>query len=64
MVTSIRMGIFGFHRCVLTKVSEIAKLPKVNVSFADTENQHYVSISGTAARTRSRQNRRVMETGV
>src|SRR5688500_17077739 len=30
------------------KVSEIAKLPKVNVSFADTENQHYVSISGKA----------------
>ncbi len=30
------------------KVSEIAKLPKVNVSFADPDNQHYVSISGTA----------------
>ena len=30
------------------KVSEIAKLPKVNVSFADPKNQHYVSVSGTA----------------
>ena len=30
------------------KVSEIEKLPKVNVSFADPDNQHYVSISGTA----------------
>ena len=29
------------------KVSEIARLPKVNVSFADTENQRYVSVSGT-----------------
>jgi len=30
------------------KVSEIAKLPKVNVSFADPDNQRYVSVSGTA----------------
>ena len=30
------------------KVSEVAKLPKVNVSFSDPDNQHYVSISGTA----------------
>jgi general stress protein 26 len=30
------------------KVSEIEKLPKVNVSFADPDNQHYISISGTA----------------
>ena len=29
------------------KVSEIAKLPKVNVSFADPNNQRYVSVSGT-----------------
>ena len=29
------------------KVTEIARLPKVNVSFADTENQRYVSVSGT-----------------
>ena len=30
------------------KVTEISKLPKVNVSFADPDNQHYVSISGKA----------------
>jgi general stress protein 26 len=36
------------------KVSEIAKLPKVNVSFADPENQHYVSITGTAQLVRDR----------
>ncbi|HXS01125.1 MAG TPA: pyridoxamine 5'-phosphate oxidase family protein, partial [Pyrinomonadaceae bacterium] len=29
------------------KVSEIARLPKVNVSFADPDNQRYVSVSGT-----------------
>ena len=28
------------------KVNEIARLPKVNVSFADPENQRYVSVSG------------------
>jgi len=37
------------------KVSEIEKLPKVNVSFADPENQHYVSITGTAQLVRDRQ---------
>ena len=37
------------------KVSEIAKLPKVNVSFADPENQHYVSITGIAQLVRDRQ---------
>src|ERR687897_510863 len=36
------------------KVSEIAKLPKVNVSFADPDNQHYVSISGKAQLVRDR----------
>ena len=36
------------------KVSEIEKLPKVNVSFADPENQHYVSITGTAQLVRDR----------
>ena len=30
------------------KVSEIAKLPKVNLSFADPDNQRYVSVSGKA----------------
>ena len=37
------------------KVSEIAKLPKVNVSFADPDNQHYVSITGKAQLVRDRQ---------
>ena len=36
------------------KVSEIAKLPKVNVSFADPDNQRYISVSGTAQLTRDR----------
>jgi general stress protein 26 len=36
------------------KVSEIEKLPKVNASFADPDNQHYVSISGTAQLVRDR----------
>ena len=36
------------------KVHEIEKLPKVNVSFADPDNQHYVSISGTAQLVRDR----------
>jgi general stress protein 26 len=30
------------------KVSEVSKSPRVNVSFADAKNQHYVSISGAA----------------
>ena len=34
------------------KVSEVSKSPKVNVSFADPKNQHYVSISGAAALVR------------
>ena len=36
------------------KVSQIEKLPKVNVSFADPDNQHYISISGTAHLVRDR----------
>ena len=36
------------------KVTEITKLPKVNVSFADPDNQHYVSISGKAQLVRDR----------
>ena len=36
------------------KVSEIANLPKVNVSFADPENQRYVSITGVAQLIRDR----------
>jgi len=34
------------------KVSEVSKSPKVNVSFADPKNQHYVSISGAATLVR------------
>jgi general stress protein 26 len=37
------------------KVSEIEAAPKVNVSFADPKNQHYVSISGVAELVRDRQ---------
>ena len=36
------------------KVVEITKSPKVNVSFADPDNQHYVSISGKAQLVRDR----------
>lgn len=36
------------------KVSEIAKLPKVNLSFADPDNQRYVSVSGKAEIIRDR----------
>jgi general stress protein 26 len=36
------------------KVTEITKLPRVNVSFADPDNQHYVSISGKAQLVRDR----------
>jgi general stress protein 26 len=36
------------------KVSEINQLPKVNVSFADPDNQRYVSVSGTAQLVRDR----------
>ena len=36
------------------KVSEISNLPKVNVSFADPDNQNYVSITGTAQLVRDR----------
>ena len=36
------------------KVNEISRLPKVNVSFADPDNQHYVSISGNAQLVRDR----------
>jgi general stress protein 26 len=36
------------------KVSEINRLPKVNVSFADPDNQRYVSVSGTAQLVRDR----------
>jgi general stress protein 26 len=40
--------IWFFTNASSHKVSEIVKLPKVNVSFADPDNQHYISISGNA----------------
>jgi len=46
--------IWFFTNASSHKVSEIAKLPKVNVSFADTENQRYISVSGTAQLVRDR----------
>lgn len=36
------------------KVNEITKLPKVNVSFADPDNQRYISVSGAAQLVRDR----------
>lgn len=36
------------------KVSEVESTPKVNVSFADPKNQHYVSVTGTAQLVRDR----------
>ncbi|HEX3282452.1 MAG TPA: pyridoxamine 5'-phosphate oxidase family protein [Pyrinomonadaceae bacterium] len=37
------------------KVSEVGHSPKVNVSFADPKNQHYISITGVAELVRDRQ---------
>ena len=37
------------------KVSEVSRLPKVNVSFADPKNQQYVSVTGIARLVRDRQ---------
>jgi general stress protein 26 len=46
--------IWFFTNASSLKVSEIEKLPKVNVSFADPDNQRYVSVSGTARLVRDR----------
>lgn len=40
--------IWFFTDATSHKVIEIAKAPKVNVSFADPDNQHYVSVTGAA----------------
>ena len=40
--------IWFFTNASSHKVSEIEKLSKVNVSFADPDKQHYISISGNA----------------
>ena len=46
--------IWFFTNASSHKVTEIEKLPKVNVSFADPDNQRYISISGTAQLVRDR----------
>jgi len=46
--------IWFFTNASSHKVSEIAKLPRVNVSFADPDNQRYVSVSGKAQLVRDR----------
>ncbi len=46
--------IWFFTNASSHKVSEITKLPRVNVSFADPDNQRYVSVSGTAQLVRDR----------
>jgi general stress protein 26 len=46
--------IWFFTNASSHKVSEIAKLPRVNVSFADPDNHRYVSVSGTAQLVRDR----------
>ncbi len=47
-------NLWFFTRVSSHKVSEIENLPKVNVSFSDPDNQHYVSISGAAQLVRDR----------
>jgi general stress protein 26 len=46
--------IWFFTNASSHKVSEIEKLPKVNVSFADPDNQRYISVSGSAQLVRDR----------
>jgi general stress protein 26 len=46
--------IWFFTNASSHKVSEIEKLPKVNVSFADPDDQRYISVSGTAQLVRDR----------
>jgi general stress protein 26 len=47
--------IWFFTNASSHKVSEIAKLPRVNVSFSDPDNQRYISVSGTAQLVRDRE---------
>ena len=47
--------IWFFTSVTSHKVSEIEQFPKVNVSFADPDNQRYVSISGFAHLVRDRE---------
>jgi len=46
--------IWFFTNASSHKVTEIEQLPKVNLSFADPDDQRYVSISGTAQLSRDR----------
>src|ERR1043165_3909097 len=46
--------IWFFTNASSLKVTEIEKLPKVNLSFANPDDQRYVSISGTAQLVRDR----------
>jgi len=46
--------IWFFTNASSHKVTEIQKLPKVNVSFADPDDQRYISVSGTAQVVRDR----------
>ena len=46
--------IWFFTNASSHKVTEIQKLPKVNVSFADPDDQRYISVSGTAQIVRDR----------
>jgi general stress protein 26 len=46
--------IWFFTNASSHKVSEVERSPKVNVSFADPDNQRYVSISGVAELIRDR----------
>jgi general stress protein 26 len=46
--------IWFFTNASSHKVTEIEQLPKVNVSFADPDDQRYVSVSGTAQLVRDR----------
>ena len=46
--------IWFFTNASSHKVNEIEKLPKVNVSFADPDDQRYISVSGTAQLVRDR----------
>ncbi len=46
--------IWFFTNASSHKVSEIARLPKVNVSFADLDNQRYISVSGTGELVRDK----------
>jgi len=47
--------LYFFTNASSHKVSEVAQSPKVNVSFADPENQRYVSVTGLASLVQDRE---------